>query len=327
MTAYSKIFGTVRDTQGVIIPGRSVTVYQTGTLTLASLFEDDDSTSIPNPFISSTDGTYEFNVAAGSYDIAVQVDPFTIIFDRNVPASPTSGGGGGGVSSLNTLTGVLALAAGANITITPSGSTITIAVTAGAGVSSFNTLTGAVTISAGANITLTPSGNNIAISASGGGGGGSAGQQLCSIIDGVFYGGGVAFGAYTIGKKFLPLAAISCKGIQVYWSGVLATLTVSLWDHTGTKLASTTLNVTSTPGLFSVNFGSPVVLTAGQFYFITYSDQVQAQYMGGAASHVPLDAFSPPGYTNLGDWYASGLDQFPVSYDSGLGHCVDPLFS
>lgn len=41
------------------------------------------------------------------------------------------------------------------------------------GVSSFNGLTGGVTLAAGANITLTPSGNTITIAASGSGGGGS----------------------------------------------------------------------------------------------------------------------------------------------------------
>lgn len=43
----------------------------------------------------------------------------------------SSGGGGGGVTALNTLTGALTLAAGSNITITPSGSTLTIASSGG----------------------------------------------------------------------------------------------------------------------------------------------------------------------------------------------------
>lgn len=46
---------------------------------------------------------------------------------------PSTGGSGSGVSSLNGLTGAVLLAAGSNITLTPSGNTITIASTGGGG--------------------------------------------------------------------------------------------------------------------------------------------------------------------------------------------------
>src|ERR1700678_3772508 len=46
---------------------------------------------------------------------------------------PVTGGGGGGVSSLNSLSGALSLVAGSGITITPSGSMITIASSGGGG--------------------------------------------------------------------------------------------------------------------------------------------------------------------------------------------------
>jgi hypothetical protein len=75
--------------------------------------------------------------------------------------------GGTGVASLNALTGAVALSAGSNITLTPSGNTISIASTAAGGVTSVNSISGALTLSAGSNITLTPSGNSISISATG----------------------------------------------------------------------------------------------------------------------------------------------------------------
>ena len=56
------------------------------------------------------------------------------------------GGGAAGVSSLNSLTGALSLVAGSNITITPSGSTLTIAATGGGG-GGITALTGDVTAS------------------------------------------------------------------------------------------------------------------------------------------------------------------------------------
>lgn len=56
----------------------------------------------------------------------------TTLTGSGTPSSPLSVvGGGGGVSSLNTLTGAVILAAGANITLTPAGNTITIAATGG----------------------------------------------------------------------------------------------------------------------------------------------------------------------------------------------------
>lgn len=57
---------------------------------------------------------------------------------------PASTGGGSGVTSLNGLTGALTLVAGANITITPLGSNITIASTAGGGTEAQETPAGLI---------------------------------------------------------------------------------------------------------------------------------------------------------------------------------------
>ncbi len=84
--------------------------------------------------------------------------------------------GGAGVTSVNSLTGALTLAAGSGVSITPSGSTLTIAATGGSGggVSSLNTLTGALSITAGSGISVTPSGASIQVAYTGGGSGGLA---------------------------------------------------------------------------------------------------------------------------------------------------------
>jgi hypothetical protein len=115
-----------------------------------------------------------------------------------------SGGGTAGVTSLNGLTGALTLKPGSGISITPSGSQISIAYTGGgsSGLTSVNhdaSLTGsgtgasplaisngqvvrslivgastfhdAVTLAAGSNVTITPSGSTLTIASSGGGGG------------------------------------------------------------------------------------------------------------------------------------------------------------
>ena len=75
----------------------------------------------------------------------------------------------GGVASLNGLTGAVSLAAGTNVTLTPSGNTITIASTGGGGgsggVPSVNGITGAVNLLAGTNLSITPSGGNLTFAA------------------------------------------------------------------------------------------------------------------------------------------------------------------
>ncbi|MEI6676632.1 MAG: tail fiber domain-containing protein, partial [Verrucomicrobiota bacterium] len=68
----------------------------------------------------------------------------------------------------NTLYDNVTLAAGNNVTLTPSGQTVTIAATGGQAVTSLNGLQGAVTLAGGNNVTITPSGQTLTVAASGG---------------------------------------------------------------------------------------------------------------------------------------------------------------
>lgn len=62
-------------------PTSTVTVYLSGTLTLAAIFADDNNTAKANPFTSDSTGYYFFYAADGKYDIKVSGDglpsPFT----------------------------------------------------------------------------------------------------------------------------------------------------------------------------------------------------------------------------------------------------------
>lgn len=80
------------------------------------------------------------------------------------------------------------------VSITGSGTPADPLVSLGAsgGVASLNSLTGVVTLSAGSNITLTPTGNDIEISATGGGGGGSGTVTTVSVATANGFAGTVA---------------------------------------------------------------------------------------------------------------------------------------
>ena len=71
-----KYYDIVQDLQGNAISTATVTVYLSSSGAIASIFEDDETTAIANPFtVSSTaydsDGTIGFKVANGVYDIKV----------------------------------------------------------------------------------------------------------------------------------------------------------------------------------------------------------------------------------------------------------------
>lgn len=92
--------------------------------------------------------------------------------------------------SINGITDEMVLAAGSNVTITPNGSTLTIASTAGGGggggaVNSVSGLTGDVTLVAGSNVTITPSGSSLTIASSAAGG---------NSLDGAYDQGGAGVG-------------------------------------------------------------------------------------------------------------------------------------
>lgn len=63
----------VRNKLGGIVPGANVSVFETGTSTLADLFSDEAlTTSIENPTQADNCGKVDFYIASGEYDILVQ---------------------------------------------------------------------------------------------------------------------------------------------------------------------------------------------------------------------------------------------------------------
>jgi hypothetical protein len=71
-----RYFGYALDVPGTmeIAPYATVTVYQTGTLTLATIYDDNLSTPKGNPFSADEYGYFHFYAAAGRYDVRIS-DP------------------------------------------------------------------------------------------------------------------------------------------------------------------------------------------------------------------------------------------------------------
>ena len=196
--------------------------------------------------------TAESDITAETQQRQQQYTQLNNNINSNTQAIAALNAGTGTVKTVNTLTGNVTLAAGNNVTITPSGNTLTIAATGGggtAGVSSVNNVTGAVNLVAGSNVSITPSGQNITIAATGGG---SAGVSGISVNSGAPITGSVGF----MNGDGINMTA-SGNNITVNNTGVRSLGVTGGTSITGdVKLfADPTTHITVTPAQKRINIG------------------------------------------------------------------------
>src|SRR5882724_9522795 len=158
-------------------PACVVTVYNAGTLTLATLFADDIGTSKPNPFTSDSTGQWYFYAANGRYDVALTGGGITGTITFPDVLANDSGSGTPGLGTVTNTLGALTLGlpvignGGADVTVgTKTGTT-----------TNFVNFTGATHIGgcaqwdAGGNLTALVSG-------CGSGGGGMSGPGVVTAV-------------------------------------------------------------------------------------------------------------------------------------------------
>jgi parallel beta-helix repeat protein len=104
-------------------PQCQVTVYLTGTLSLATIYSDNSSTPLANPFTANVNGSFFFYAANGRYDVTISGGglPAPATFGDILLADPTGGG-----------TTVSSITAGAGISASPSTGAVTVTNTWGA---------------------------------------------------------------------------------------------------------------------------------------------------------------------------------------------------
>lgn len=151
-----------------------------------------------------------------------------------------------------------------------------------------------------------------------------------------------AAGDFTNGDMIVPMRkGMYLKGFYFYWPGGHGALTnkCALWEVSGgTLVTSVNVNVNAA-GVYTAEFGSPQLLTAGKAYILTTYETsgareiyiTNAQFSTWSDGTVVTADFNSkdfaPGYKRIKSLYVAG-DAYPTSSDTSdvLG-IIDPIFA
>ncbi len=140
---------------------------------------------------------------------------------------------------------------------------------------------------------------------------------------------------YELGAKFQAAVAGWVTGVRFYkGSGNTGTHTGSLWTSTGTRLATGTFTNESATGWQTLNFATPVQISANTTYVVSYFDPA-GHFAGDRAlfdwplntpplTAVKSDFLNPGGTNGVVNVGAAG---FPGQASDGSSYSVDVVFS
>lgn len=127
---------------------------------------------------------------------------------------------------------------------------------------------------------------------------------------------------FSLGWSFTTKEAINVTALDAWVNGVAASTKVRLYDSSGVTIASATVTtgdpVEGTLGIFYSQTITPVLLQAGQTYYIAQDEPAGSLFMAFAILRVN------PAISYLGGVSADGLSQNPTSDVSGGGN--DPAY-
>jgi hypothetical protein len=139
-------------------------------------------------------------------------------------------------------------------------------------------------------------------------------------------------GALELGVKFSPQVNGWISGVRFYkGAGNTGTHTGTLWNNSGTQLATGTFTNETASGWQTLSFATSVQVTAGQHYIVGYYApnghySVTPSFFTSAYTNAPLTGLQDGADGGNGLYSYGGTPQLPANSFGSSNYWVDPIF-